>query len=71
MKADAILQRLKPCEADLRAHGVMHAALLGSVARDDVRLCRDQGLYRGPVQRTGQCGEPGRPEVCCAAESDG
>lgn len=37
MKRDAILQRLREREADLRAHGVMHAALFGSVARDEQR----------------------------------
>src|SRR5580704_5893668 len=35
MKRDEILQKLKAREADLRAHGVMHAALFGSVARDE------------------------------------
>jgi predicted nucleotidyltransferase len=35
MKRDEIIHRLKECEADLRAHGVMHAALFGSVARNE------------------------------------
>jgi uncharacterized protein len=35
MKRDDILQRLKDCEAGLRAHGVMHAALFGSTARNE------------------------------------
>jgi len=37
MKRDEILQMLKEREADLRAHGVTHAALFGSVARDEQR----------------------------------
>ncbi len=41
MKRDAILQKLKECEADLRAHGVAHAALFGSVARDEQRADSD------------------------------
>jgi uncharacterized protein len=35
MKRNEIIERLKAREADLRAHGVMHAALFGSVARDE------------------------------------
>jgi predicted nucleotidyltransferase len=35
MKRDAIIETLKKREADLRAHGVVHAALFGSVARDE------------------------------------
>jgi predicted nucleotidyltransferase len=35
MKCDEILQTLKEREADLRAHGVTHAALFGSVARNE------------------------------------
>jgi predicted nucleotidyltransferase len=35
MKRDAIIETLKKREADLRAHGVIHAALFGSVARDE------------------------------------
>jgi predicted nucleotidyltransferase len=35
MKRDDIIARLKEREADLRAHGVTHAALFGSVARND------------------------------------
>lgn len=41
MKRDTILQKLKDCEADLRAHGVMHAALFGSVARNEQRAESD------------------------------
>ena len=37
MKRDEILERLKGCEAELRARGVAHAALFGSVARGDDR----------------------------------
>ncbi len=37
MTRDEILQRLKAAEADLRAQGVEHAALFGSVARGDDR----------------------------------
>ena len=37
MKRDAILERLRDCEADFRARGVAHAALFGSVARGDDR----------------------------------
>ena len=37
MKRDEILQMLKEREADLRAHGLTHAALFGSVARDEQR----------------------------------
>ena len=35
MNRDRIIEKLKEREADLRAHGVMHAALFGSVARDE------------------------------------
>ena len=35
MKRDDIIARLKEREADLRAHGVTHAALFGSVARNE------------------------------------
>ncbi len=35
MKRDEIIEKLKAREADLRAHGVLHAALFGSVARDE------------------------------------
>ena len=35
MKRDEIIKRLKEREADLRAHGVTHAALFGSRARGD------------------------------------
>lgn len=37
MKRDEIIQKLKEREADLRAQGVTHAALFGSVARGDDR----------------------------------
>jgi uncharacterized protein len=37
MKRDEIIARLKEREADLRAQGVAHAALFGSVARGDDR----------------------------------
>jgi predicted nucleotidyltransferase len=35
MKRDEILRKLKEAEADLRAKGVAHAALFGSVARGE------------------------------------
>jgi predicted nucleotidyltransferase len=35
MKRDDIIHTLKAREGDLRAHGVVHAALFGSVARDE------------------------------------
>jgi uncharacterized protein len=35
MSRDEIIRTLKEREADLRAHGVTHAALFGSVARDE------------------------------------
>jgi predicted nucleotidyltransferase len=37
MDKEAILARLRNCEADLRARGVAHAALFGSRARGDHR----------------------------------
>ena len=37
MKRDEIIKKLKEREADLRAQGVAHAALFGSVARGDDR----------------------------------
>jgi len=37
MNRDEIIGKLKACEADLRARGVAHAALFGSVARGDNR----------------------------------
>ncbi len=37
MKRDDILDKLREREADLRARGVAHAALFGSVARGDDR----------------------------------
>jgi predicted nucleotidyltransferase len=41
MKRDDIIRTLKEREADLRAHGVRHAALFGSVARDQQRSDSD------------------------------
>lgn len=35
MRRDEVLQKLKAAESDLRAHGVAHAALFGSIARGD------------------------------------
>jgi uncharacterized protein len=35
MKREEIIEKLKAREADLRAHGVLHAPLFGSVARDE------------------------------------
>jgi predicted nucleotidyltransferase len=35
MKRDEIIHKLKECEAELRAHGVIHAAIFGSVARGE------------------------------------
>jgi|SRR5882724_7654154 predicted nucleotidyltransferase len=37
MKRDEIIEKLKEREADLRAQGVAHAALFGSIARGDDR----------------------------------
>ena len=37
MTRDEIIRTLKEREADLREHGVTHAALFGSVARDEQR----------------------------------
>ncbi|MGP0060292.1 MAG: nucleotidyltransferase family protein [Beijerinckiaceae bacterium] len=37
MNRDEIIEKLKDCEADLRARGVTHAALFGSPARGDNR----------------------------------
>jgi predicted nucleotidyltransferase len=37
MKRDDIIKTLRDREADLRAHGVTHAALFGSVARGEQR----------------------------------
>ena len=37
MKRDEIIKTLKEREADLRVHGVTHAALFGSVARGEQR----------------------------------
>jgi uncharacterized protein len=41
MKRDEIIQKLKEREDDLRAQGVTHAALFGSVARGDDRSDSD------------------------------
>lgn len=35
MKRDEIIRTLKEREVDLRTHGIMHAALFGSVARGE------------------------------------
>jgi predicted nucleotidyltransferase len=35
MKRDEIIEKLREREADLRAHGVTHAAVFGSVARNE------------------------------------
>ena len=35
MKRDAIIARLKAAEAELKARGVIHAALFGSAARGE------------------------------------
>ena len=37
MKRDEIIEKLRQSEADLRARGVAHATLFGSVARDEQR----------------------------------
>ena len=36
-KRDEVIKRLKERESDLRGHGVTHAALFGSVARNEQR----------------------------------
>ena len=41
MGRDAVIARLKEAEAELRARGVTHAALFGSVARGEERLDSD------------------------------
>ena len=41
MQKDAVLARLKGAEAELRAKGVAHAALFGSVARGEQRSDSD------------------------------
>ena len=41
MKRDDILARLKTAEAELKARGVTHAALFGSVARGEDRIGSD------------------------------
>jgi predicted nucleotidyltransferase len=41
MKRDDIIHRLRACEAELRAQGVSHAALFGSVARGEQRQDSD------------------------------
>lgn len=35
MRRDEVIDKLRECEADLRAHGVTHAAVFGSVARNE------------------------------------
>jgi uncharacterized protein len=37
MNRDEIISRLRECEAELRAKGVAHAALFGSIARGEQR----------------------------------
>ncbi|MDR3449974.1 MAG: nucleotidyltransferase domain-containing protein, partial [Alphaproteobacteria bacterium] len=37
MKRDEIIEKLREHQADLRAQGVAHAALFGSIARGDDR----------------------------------
>jgi len=44
MNRDEIIKKLKPCEADLRARGVTHAALFGSRARGDDRPDSDTDI---------------------------
>ncbi len=44
MKRDEIIEKLKACEADLRARGVTHAALFGSRARGDDRPDSDTDI---------------------------
>ena len=41
MNRDAVLARLRAAEADLKARGVSHAALFGSVARGEERADSD------------------------------
>jgi len=41
MKRDEILSTLKAREIDLRGRGVIHAAVFGSVARNEQRPCSD------------------------------
>jgi len=41
MKRDEIIETLRDREADLRAHGVLRAALFGSVARGDQKAGSD------------------------------
>ena len=41
MKREEILETLKQAEAELRAQGVTHAALFGSVARGEARADSD------------------------------
>jgi len=41
MKRDEIIRTLREREADLRAHGVTHADLFGSAARDEQRADSD------------------------------
>lgn len=44
MDGDAIIARLRECEAELRARGVAHAALFGSRARGDARADSDTDI---------------------------
>ena len=41
MRRDDIIRTLQARESDLRAHGVTHAAVFGSVARDEQRRDSD------------------------------
>jgi predicted nucleotidyltransferase len=41
MKRDEIISKLKAAESELRTHGVLHAALFGSVARGEERSDSD------------------------------
>lgn len=41
MKSEDVIARLRDCETELRARGVRHAALFGSVARGDATAASD------------------------------
>ncbi len=41
MNRDDVIRRLRECESELRAQGVCHAALFGSVARNEQRMNSD------------------------------